>query len=67
MLEALTNNDIGISNKPIFIFNCNNIFDSFIKHINILEKEGFITRDFKTINTVILNDYEELANKINEL
>lgn len=66
MLEAMTNNDIGVSNKPIFMFNCNGIFDSLLVQINKLTQEGFITRDLNKINTYVMSNIDDLSNKINE-
>jgi hypothetical protein len=39
MLEAMANNGIGISNKSIFIFNCNGIFDNVLQHIGKLYED----------------------------
>lgn len=66
MLEAMTNNDIGDS-KPIFIFNCRNIFDNLLLQLEKLVEEGFITRNLEKINAHIISEPEILANKINEL
>ena len=67
MLEAMTNNDVGMANKPIYVFNCNNIFDNMLNQITKLNQDGFITRDLNKINTHIYSNIEELANLINEL
>ena len=67
MLEAMTNNDVGMANKPIYIFNCNNIFDNIINQITKLNEDGFITKDLNKINTHIYSNIEELANLINGL
>jgi uncharacterized protein (TIGR00730 family) len=65
--QILTQNDIGETNKPIFIYNVNNIFDELIKYISNLHEKGFITKDFKKLNLYILNDDTEIANLINNL
>lgn len=67
MLEAMTNNDIGESVKPIFIFNCRNIFDNLLLQLEKLAEEGFITKKLEKINTHLISNPEFLANKINEL
>ena len=65
MLEVMTKNDIGESSKPIFIFNCCNIFDNLINLINNLKSNGLITRDFNYIKVKTSSNPEELANLIN--
>lgn len=65
MLEVITKNDIGETSKPIFIFNCNNVFDYQILHINNLIKEGFITRDFDLLKIKVSSDVNELSEFIN--
>ena len=67
MLEAMTNNDIGESSKPIFIFNCRNIFDNLLLQLAKLVEEGFITKNLEKINTYVISDPKILADKINEL
>lgn len=67
MLEAMTNNAIGMVNKPIYVFNCNNIFDNIINHIIKLNEDRFITKYLNKINTHIYSNIEELANLINGL
>jgi uncharacterized protein (TIGR00730 family) len=66
MLEAMTNNDIGESNKPVFIFNCRNIFDNLLLQLENLVEEGFITRDLEKINAHIISEPSILANIIND-
>lgn len=66
MLETMTNNDIGSSNKPIFIFNCNNIFDNLLHQLNVLMNEGFITKNLNNINTHIISDPDNMADTINQ-
>ncbi len=65
MLEVMTKNDIGESSKPIFIFNCCNIFDNLINLIDNLKSNGLITRDFNYIKVKVSSNPEELANLIN--
>lgn len=65
MLEVMTKNDIGEASKPIFIFNCNNIFDNFINLIDNLIEEKFITRDMDHIKVSVSDNPYELANMIN--
>ena len=65
--QILTQNDIGETNKSIFLYNVNNIFDELIKHITNLHEKGFITKDFKKLNLFILNDDTEIADLINNL
>jgi uncharacterized protein (TIGR00730 family) len=65
MLEVMTKNDIGEASKPIFLFNFNGIFDNFIKLIDNLINEGFITRNFTKIKVFISDSPSELANMIN--
>lgn len=67
MLEVMTKNDIGEASKPIFLFNCNGIFDNFIKLIENLVNEGFITRNFEKIKVFTSDKIEELAEIINRL
>jgi len=65
LLEVMTKNDIGETNKPIFIFNCNNIFDNVIKLINDLNDTGFITRNLDRINVKSSANIDELSTLIN--
>jgi uncharacterized protein (TIGR00730 family) len=67
LFEILTKNDIGETNKSIFIYNINNIFDELLQHINNLYNKGFITKDLKKLNLYILNDEIEITNLINNL
>ena len=65
MLEVMTKNDIGECSKPIFIFNCSNIFDNLINLLNDLKFNGLITRDFNKIKVIINSNPNELADIIN--
>ncbi len=65
MLEVMTKNDIGECSKPIFIFNCSNIFDNLINLLNDLKINGLITRDFNKIKVTINSNPNELADIIN--
>jgi len=65
MLEVMTKNDIGEESKPIFIFNCNGIFDNLIKLVDNLIAERFITRDFNKIKVIVSNNALELSSIIN--
>lgn len=64
-LEVITKNDIGESSKPIFILNTNGIFNDFIKQINKLIEEKFITRDFQKLHIFVESEPEILIEKIN--
>lgn len=66
LLEVITNNDIGQSNKPIFIFNMNNIFGHLLKHVEELQKEGFITKSLEQLNVHICDNRFDMANLINK-
>ena len=61
----MTKNDIGESSKPIFIFNCLDIFDNLIKLFDNLKFNGLITRDFNKIKVTISSNPIELADIIN--
>lgn len=65
MLEVMTKNDIGETNKPIFIFNLNGIFNNLIKLVDNLIAERFITRDFKRIKVFVSDNVNELSDLIN--
>ena len=65
MLEVMTKNDIGESSKPIFIFNCLDIFDNLINLFDNLKFNGLITRDFNKIKVTISSNPNELADIIN--
>jgi uncharacterized protein (TIGR00730 family) len=64
-LEVITKNDIREASKPIFILNTNGIFDNFIKQIDILIKEGFITNEFNKLNIFVESEPDNLIYKIN--
>jgi uncharacterized protein (TIGR00730 family) len=66
MLEVMTKNDIGEQSKPIFVFNCEGIYDNFIGMIENLIEQKLITRNFKTIKVHIESEPTKLANKIND-
>ena len=65
MLEVITSNDIGETTKPIFVLNINGIFDNFVNQINLLIKEGFITKDFVKLNIFVESDPYNLVKIIN--
>lgn len=65
MLEVITANDIGQASKPVFILNIDGIFNNFITQINLLIKEGFITRDFVKLNIFVESEPEKLIERIN--
>ena len=65
MFEVMTKNDIGESSKPIFIFNCFEIFDNLINLFDNLKFNGLITRDFNKIKVTINSNPIELADIIN--
>lgn len=65
MLEVMTKNDIGEQSKPIFVFNCEGIFDNFIGMIDNLIQQKLITRNFDVIKVWVSSDPNELANLIN--
>jgi uncharacterized protein (TIGR00730 family) len=65
MLEVMTKNDIGECSKPIFIFNCFEIFDNLINLFDNLKFNGLITRDFNKIKVTINSNPIELADIIN--
>lgn len=65
MLEVMTKNDIGECSKPIFIFNCLDIFDNLINLFDNLKFNGLITRDFNKIKVTISSNSNELADIIN--
>lgn len=67
LLEVMTKNDIGEQSKPIFIFNCNGIFDNLLKTLNDLQTNGLITRDLNHIKVKVSSDPEELAKLVNNL
>ena len=64
-LEVITKNDIGESNKPIFILNTNGVFDNLINHIDFLIQEGFITRNFAKLNVFVEYEPDKLIKQIN--
>lgn len=65
MLEVMTKNDIGEQSKPIFVFNCEGIFDNFITMINNLIDNKLITRNFEMIKVHVSSNPVELAGLIN--
>jgi uncharacterized protein (TIGR00730 family) len=65
MLEVMTKNDIGECLKPIFIFNCLNIYDNLINLFNDLKFNGLINKDFNKIKVIINSNPNELADIIN--
>ena len=67
MLEVMTKNDIGEQSKPIFIFNCNGIFDYLLKTLENLQSNKLITRDLNHIKVKVSSDPYELAKLINEI
>lgn len=64
MLEVITKNDVKEANKPIFIFNVNNIFDDFILHIKKICQEGFISHSFEELQIYVESDYEKIIKVI---
>lgn len=67
MLEVMTKNDIGEQSKPIFIFNCNGIFNNLIRTLDDLRNNGFISRNLNQIKVFVSDNAVELAARINNL
>lgn len=65
MLEVITANDVGEASKPVFILNIDGIFDNFITQINLLIKEGFVTKNFSKLNVFVESEPEKLIDQIN--
>ena len=65
MLEVMTKNDIGETSKPIFIFNCNGIFDNLLKLIDNLITEKFITRNLQKIKVFVSSNPIEITTMLN--
>lgn len=66
MLEVITKNDIGEASKPVFILNIDGIFDNFMSQINLLIREGFITRDFDKLKIFVETEPKKLIERIND-
>jgi len=64
-LEVMTKNDIGQTNKPIFMLNVNGIFDLFLQHIDDLNKKGFL-QNVSFLYFYVSSDPEELAQMIHK-
>lgn len=66
MLEVITKNDIKEANKPIFIYNIDNVFENFILQFEYLTKEGFVSHNFNDLNIHISKNEFELIEQINK-
>lgn len=66
LLEVVTKNDVKEANKPIFVLNINNIFDDFMKHLELLYNEGFATHKINELNIYVNSDPTELKTIIDE-
>ena len=67
LFEVITKNQIGEASKPILIYNYNNIYDNLVLLIEKLMEEKFIKHDFANYKIEIYTNYEELADRINNL
>ena len=67
LLDVITNNDIGMSSKSIFVLNTNNIYENMLIQLKKLTEEGFITNDLQKIKLYITDDVDKIAELINKL
>ena len=63
MFEILTWAQLKIHSKPCFIFNFNHFYDSLLKHLENVHKEGFI----KSEHLALLNEVTTLNDIQNQL
>ena len=62
--EMVTWNQLSIHDKKIYIINSDNFFDSLLKHIQQMEKQGFLYESFLERITV-LDEPEQLLQYLN--
>jgi uncharacterized protein (TIGR00730 family) len=67
LFEVITKNQIGEASKPILIYNYNNVYDNLVLLIEKLMEEKFIKHDFSNYKIEIYTNYEELADRINNI
>jgi uncharacterized protein (TIGR00730 family) len=64
LFEMLTWNQLKIHNKRIFILNSDGFYDHLVKHLRLLQKEGFLYEGLGERMT-FCNTPVELFNKLN--
>ncbi|HJS53302.1 MAG TPA: LOG family protein, partial [Chitinophagaceae bacterium] len=62
--EMVTWNQLSIHDKKIYIINSDNFFDFLLKHIQQMEKEGFLYESVME-NITILNEPGQLFQYLN--
>jgi uncharacterized protein (TIGR00730 family) len=67
LMEILSLNNLGVSNKPIVIYNIENFFDEFINFLDNLWKKGFLSKKINELNVHILNNPDNVINIIKQL
>jgi len=67
LMEILSLNNLGVSNKPIVIYNIENFFDEFINFLDNLWKKGFLSKKINQFNVYILNNPDNIINIIKQL
>jgi uncharacterized protein (TIGR00730 family) len=67
LMEILSLNNLGVSNKPIVIYNIENFFDEFINFLDNLWKKGFLSKKINQLNVYILNNPINVINIIKQL
>jgi uncharacterized protein (TIGR00730 family) len=61
MFEILTWSQLKLHQKPCYIFNYNNFYDSLLSHLSRIHEEGFMKREHLELLSVV-NSFEEIAN-----
>jgi uncharacterized protein (TIGR00730 family) len=64
-MQAIVNNDIKETNKPIYFLNINNYFELFFKLLDHGREQGTINKSNEELNIIICKDSKELLEKLN--
>jgi len=63
--EALTENNTGITNKKIYVYNMNGYFDILLQFIHNANTQKFIRFELSKLNMYVSDNIDDIADKIN--
>lgn len=63
--ESLTENNTGITNKKIYVYNMNGYFDKLLQFIHDADKQKFIRFELSKLNLYVSDNIDDIADRIN--
>ena len=61
LLQVLTQNDIGETDKPIYIYNADDFFTPIIEYFKLLYERGFCSRRLSELRCYIIDDFTQIS------